>query len=196
VQHVVTAAERVGAAHLVYISIVGVDRVPLRYYRRKLADERVIAASGVPWTVLRATQFHDLIAALLRYLAKPPLMALPARVSCQPVDAREVGIRVADLALGTPLGRASDFAGPQVRTVGDLAGSYLSIVGKRRLMAPIWLPGKAFSAYRAGGHLAPQHAVGRITFEQCLAEQLSSKHQPYRGVLRDYLRLPPREVSW
>jgi uncharacterized protein YbjT (DUF2867 family) len=170
VEHLVAAAARAGAPHLVYISIVGVDRIPFFYYRQKLADERLIAASGLPWTVLRATQFHDLIAVIMRYLSKPPVMALPAGTSFQPVDVREVGQRLAGLALDEPAGRAPDFAGPQVRTVGDLARSYLSMVGKRRPVMPVWLPGKVFRAIRAGENMAPQHAAGSITFEEYLAE--------------------------
>jgi uncharacterized protein YbjT (DUF2867 family) len=187
-QHLVAAAKRAGSPHLVYISIVGVDRVPFAYYRRKLADERALAASGLPWTVLRATQFHDLLAVMLRMLSKPPVMALPAGWSFQPVDVREVGSRLAELALTEPSGRAPDFAGPQVRAIDDLARSYLSMVGKRRPIVPIWLPGKVFRAYRAGGHLAPEHAGGTITFEEYLAEQLAAGHVPYRDAIDDYLR--------
>jgi uncharacterized protein YbjT (DUF2867 family) len=192
VQHLVAAAKRAGTPHLVYISIVGIDRVPFGYYRRKLADERLITASGLPWTVLRTTQFHDLIAVLLRMLAKPPVMALPAGWSFQPVDVREVGERLARLALDKPAGRAPDFGGPEVRTVADLARSYLAMVGKRRPIVPMWLPGKVFRAYRAGGHLAPEHAAGTITFEDYLAEQLAAGRVPYGDAIRDYLRRPPK----
>ncbi len=171
VEHLVAAAARARTPHLVYISIVGVDRIPFFYYRQKLADERLIAASDLPWTVLRATQFHDLIAVILRLLSKPPVMALPAGTSFQPVDVREVGHRLARLALDEPAGRAPDFAGPQVRTVSDLARSYLSMAGKRRLVVPVRLPGKVFRAIRAGENMAPQHAAGSITFEEYLAEQ-------------------------
>ena len=172
VEHLVAAAVRAGSPHLVYISIVGVERIPFFYYRHKLADERLLAASGLPWTVLRATQFHDLIAVIMRLLSKPPVMALPAGTSFQPVDVREVGHRLARLSLDEPAGRAPDFAGPQVRTVGALARSYLSIVGKRRPVVPVWLPGKAFRAIRAGENVAPQHAAGSVTFEEYLSEQL------------------------
>jgi uncharacterized protein YbjT (DUF2867 family) len=187
VHHLVAAAKQAGSPHLVYTSIVGSDRVPV--YRRKVADERLIANSGLPWTVLRATQFHDLIAFLLRVLAKSPIMALPAGWSFQPVDVREVGDRLAHLALGEPLGRAPDFGGPQVRAVSDLARSYLTIVGKHRLRLPIMLPGKVFRAYRAGGHLAPDHAEGTVTFEQYLSEQHDAGVVPYAGALRAYLPL-------
>jgi uncharacterized protein YbjT (DUF2867 family) len=187
-EHVVSAAKRAGGAHLVYISIVGVDRVPLRYYRGKLAAEELIGSSGLPWTVQRTTQFHDLIAVLFRLLAKPPVMALPAGWSLQPVDAREAGARLGQLALGEPAGRAADFGGPQVRTMADLARSYLAMVGKRRLMVPVRLPGAVFRAYRAGGHLAPSHAAGTVTFEQYLAAQLAAGSRPYGDALDAYLR--------
>lgn len=189
VDHLVAAAKRAGSPHLVYTSIVGIDRVPFGFYRRKLADEELIAGSGLPWTVLRATQFHDLVAALLRMLAKPPIMALPAGWSFQPIDVREVGSRLAELALGEPVGRAPDFGGPQVRAIGDLAQSYLEIVGKHRLKLPIRLPGKVFRAYRAGGHLAPDHAQGTITFEEYLTEQVAAGVVPYDDALRAYLPL-------
>lgn len=194
-QRLVAAAKGAGVAHFVFISIVGVDRVPFGYYRRKLADERLIAASGLPWTVLRATQFHDLIAVLLRALAKPPIMALPAVGSFQPVDVRDVGDQLARLALGEPGGRAADFAGPEVRTVTDLARSYLSMVGKRRPILPVWLPGKVFRAYRSGGHLSPENATGTVTFEEYLAEQLAAGRVPYGEAIHDYLRCHPRKES-
>ncbi|MGA8548550.1 MAG: NAD(P)H-binding protein [Mycobacterium sp.] len=187
VDHLVEAAKQAGSPHLVYTSIVGSDRVPV--YRRKVADEELVARSGLPWTVLRATQFHDLIAMLLRMLAKPPIMALPAGWSFQPVDVREVGTRLAELALGEPTGRAPDFGGPEVRAVSDLARSYLAMVGKHRLILPILLPGRVFRAYRAGGHLAPDHAQGTVTFEEYLSEQFAAGVVPYADALRTYLPL-------
>jgi uncharacterized protein YbjT (DUF2867 family) len=188
-RHLVAAATRANSPHLLYTSIVGIDRVPFGFYRRKLADEQLIADSGLPWTVLRATQFHDLIAVLLRMLAKPPVLAVPAGVSFQPVDVREVAERLARLALGEPVGRAPDFGGPEVRAVSDLARSYLATVGKRRPILPAWLPGRVFRAYRAGGHLAPEHASGTVTFEQYLAEQCALGITPYSDAIHDYLRL-------
>lgn len=194
-EHLVAAAKRAGSPHLVYISIVGIDRVPFGFYRTLRAEERLVAGSGLPWTVLRATQFHDLIAVLFRMLAKAPIMPLPSGLSFQPVDVSEVGERLAGLALGEPVGRAPDFGGPQVRAIDDLARSYLAIVGKRRLVVPIRLPGKAFRAFRAGGNLAPESAAGTITFEQYLRRQLDAGQLPYGDALRDYLRRRPRKES-
>ena len=193
INHLVAAAKQADSPHLVYTSIVGIDRIPIGLYRRKLADEQYIADSGLPWTVLRATQFHDLIAVLIRMLAKSPVLALPAGVSFQPVDVREVGERLAHLALGEPVGRAPDFGGPQVRTLPDLARSYLAMVGKRRPILPVWLPGRVFRLFRAGVHLAPEHAQGTTTFEQYLTEQLIVGIAPYSDAIHAYLHLRRRK---
>ena len=186
-EHLVAAAKRADSPHLVYVSIVGIDRIPFGLYRQMLANERVIAQSGLPWTVLRATQFHDLIAFILRMLAKPPLMALPSGLRFQPVDVHDVGQRLARLALGDPAGRAPDFGGPQVRALDDLARSYLAIVGKRQPIVPIRLPGKVFGGIRAGGLLAPEHAAGTITFEQYLRQQVGAGQLPYHDAIHAYL---------
>lgn len=187
-ENLVAAAKRAGSPHLLYVSIVGIDRVPFAFYRRMLANERTIAESRLPWTVLRATQFHDLIAFVLRVLAKPPVMALPSGLKFQPVDVRDVGERLAGLALGEPIGRAPDFGGPQARTLDDLARSYLAIAGRRRPMAAIRLPGKVFGGIRGGGLLTPEHAAGTITFEQYLEEQQAAGRLPYRDAICAYLR--------
>ncbi|MFD6343761.1 SDR family oxidoreductase [Streptomyces roseolus] len=165
----IAAARRAGVRHLVYISIVGVDRVPLRYYRAKHAVERLVEESGTGWTVLRATQFHDLVARVLAAAGKVPLvMPLPAGVSDQPVEVTEVAGRLAELAAGEPAGRVPDMGGPEVRTFADLARAHLAATGRGRRLLPVPLAGRTYRAFRAGGHLAPGHATGRVTFEEYL----------------------------
>ncbi|XVV06139.1 SDR family oxidoreductase [Actinosynnema sp. CA-248983] len=158
--------DAVRGAHVVYVSIVGVDRVPLSYYRGKLAAEEVVTGSGLPWTVLRATQFHDLLRVGFARLSSLPLLFAP-NTPIQPVEVAEVAGRLAELATGEPVGRAPDFGGPEVRDVPDLARSFLAATGRRRRVVPISLPGGAFRAYRAGAHLGGDG--GRMTFEQHLA---------------------------
>ncbi|MFD4573248.1 SDR family oxidoreductase [Streptomyces sp. NPDC058417] len=169
--HLIDAARRAGVAHLVYISIVGVDRVPFGYYRAKHAVEGLVAGSGLGWTVLRATQFHDLLVQLFDGLAKLPVLLLPAGVSDQPVEVAEVADRLAELAGGPPAGRVEDLGGPEVRTFASLARAYLTATGKRRAVLNVPLVGKAYRAFRAGGHLAPERAVGKGTFEEYLARR-------------------------
>ncbi|WAZ20381.1 NAD(P)H-binding protein [Streptomyces cinnabarinus] len=166
--HLIAAARKAGVGHLVYISIVGVDLVPLGYYRSKLAVERLVEDSGIGWTILRATQFHDLLAQVFGSLSKSPVMLLPAGVRDQPVEVAEVADRLAELAGGPPAGRVEDVAGPEVRSFESLARAYLRVVGRRRPVLNVPLAGKAYRAFREGGHLAPERAVGKGTFEEYL----------------------------
>ncbi|MGQ0838697.1 SDR family oxidoreductase [Actinokineospora sp.] len=165
----IAAAKRAGVTHLVYISIVGIDRVPLPYYRAKLAAERLIEDSGLPWTVLRTTQFHDLIARLWSVQRYSPVLCYPSGVSFQPVDTGTVAARLAALAAGPPAGRVADLGGPRVLTARDSARAYLRATGRRRLLVPFRVPGATFAAYRRGEHLAPEHADGQVDFETFLA---------------------------
>ncbi|MFJ9527600.1 NAD(P)H-binding protein [Streptomyces sp. SID5594] len=165
----IEAARRAGVPHLVYISIVGVDRVPLGYYAAKRRVERMIEDSGVGATIQRTTQFHDLVLSVVSGAAKLPVLPVPAGVSVQPVDSGEVADRLAALALGAPAGRVPDLGGPEVREFSALAGAYLRATGRRRRVVPVRLAGKAYAGFRSGGHLSPEHAVGTVTFEEFLA---------------------------
>jgi uncharacterized protein YbjT (DUF2867 family) len=183
-QNLVRAASRAGAQHLVYISVIGVDRIPLvsgidrtmfGYFGAKLAAERIVADSGLPWTTLRAAQFHDLLLMVAQQMTKLPVIPVPAGFRFQPVDAGEVAARLVELALGTPAGLVPDIAGPRVYPMADLLQGYLRACRKHRLMMPVRLPGKAARAFRAGANLAPGRAVGHRTWEDFLAERVRSE---------------------
>lgn len=162
--------------HLVYISIVGVDRVSFGYYRAKLDCERIVADSGLPWTVLRATQFYDLILSGARWLARLPLVPVPASFPSQPVDADEVAARLVDLALAEPAGRVPDMGGPEVASFADLLRIYLRVTQRRRLIVPIPVPG--IRAIRTGGLVvgdsqpAAGSTAGKVTWEEFLTEKI------------------------
>jgi uncharacterized protein YbjT (DUF2867 family) len=167
-QNLLDAARRAGVAHVVYISIVGVDRIPMPYYKTKLRVEQVLAASSVGHTVLRATQFHDLIATIFRVQRLSPLLFALRGVSFQPIDTSDVATRLVELAGADPVGRAPDIGGPEVRSHADLARDYLTQRGSRRPVAVLPVPGKVAAGYRAGAHLAPQNPVGTVRFEDYL----------------------------
>ena len=170
-RHLIESARRAGSPQVVYISIVGVDRIPFGYYKSKLEAERLVESSGLPWTVLRATQFHQLILRGCEALARLPVMLVPAGTAFQPVDAREVAGRLAGLASGPAAGRVPDMGGPEVRDAAELARGYLQARGRHRPVRAIRLPGDVFAGYRRGGHLAPDHATGQVTFAEFLAER-------------------------
>lgn len=157
---------------LVYVSIVGIDDIRMPYYARKLEAERELVASSRPWTILRATQFHDLVLAMVRALAKPPVLMVPRGLSVQPVSAAEVGDRLAELAVADPAGRVPDMGGPEVLGVAEAARSYLRAAGIQRRIVPVPAPGRMMRALAGGANLTPEHATGRQTFEQFLAERV------------------------
>lgn len=178
-RHLVKAAAAANVKHIVYISVVGADTVPVvsgldrmmfGYFAAKRAAERIIADSGVPWTTLRATQFHDFVVLTMDQLGKLPILMLWKDVQFQPVDAREVADRLVELALGEPSGLVPDLGGPRAYKMEDLAKDYLKARGKRRAMVSMKTPGKAAAAFREGANLAPEHADGRRTWEAYLAE--------------------------
>jgi uncharacterized protein YbjT (DUF2867 family) len=176
-QNLVRAAAQAGTQHLVFISVVGADRANFAYFKSKLASEKVIADSGIPWTTLRATQFHDLILTVVKAMSKLPVIPVPSGFRFQPVDAGEVAARLAELAPGAPAGLVPDLAGPKVYSMKELVRAYLRASHKRRLLMPLWLPGKGAQSLRAGGNLAPERAVGRRTWEEFLAERVGSSGQ-------------------
>lgn len=162
-------AREAGIKHAVYVSIVGMEGVAYPYYRAKLGAEAVVAENIIPWSILRATQFHTLMETFLEAFAKPPLIAaVPVNWQFQPVDPREVADRLAEVVVGQPAGRLPDFGGPEVRTFGSLAQSWLKARKLSKRLVPLPLPFK-FSRQVTSGHLlAPDHKDGKITFEQYL----------------------------
>ncbi len=178
-KNLIAAAKLAGVRHLVGISVVGEERVPVRsavdrlmfaYFASQRAKEQVIEQSALPWTNLRATQFYDgFILAMVRAMSKLPIVPLPAGTRFQPVDADEVADALAQLALGAPAGQVPDIAGPKIYDSESLLRGYLVAIGKRRPILNIRMPGAAAAAIREGANLAPDRAVGRRTWEEFLA---------------------------
>src|SRR4051794_26063822 len=108
--NLVRAAVAGGARHPVHMSLVGIDDIPLGYYRTKLAAERVIASSGLPHTILRATQFHDLVVSLFTAQRFAPVVLAP-RFAVQPIAVTDVADRLVELAGSPPAGRGPDIGG-------------------------------------------------------------------------------------
>jgi uncharacterized protein YbjT (DUF2867 family) len=172
-RHLVRATRRAGARHLVCISVIGADRVPLGYFRHKLATERVVAGSGLPWTTLRVAQVHDLVLTMMRAMAKLPVIPAPPAIRLEPVDAAEVAARLVELTFGEPAGMVPDLAGPRIYRMADLIRAHLLAGGKRRLTLPVPMPGKVGRAYRAGENLSrDKGARGKRTWEDFLVQRV------------------------
>ncbi|XVU21293.1 SDR family oxidoreductase [Actinoplanes sp. CA-054009] len=166
------AAARAGVRHFLSLSIVGVDRVKNGYYTGKLRQEEIVRSSGLPWTILRATQFHEFAAQLLSSVPGP--LALVPTGNVQPVAVREVGEHLAALALESPQAMAPELAGPQRETLVDMARRLMAAGGaRRRPILPVYFPG----GLSAGGLLPTADGPrGTQTYAEWLKENAPAFH--------------------
>lgn len=162
-----------GVEHLILMSIVGIDRIPLGYYRDKVDSEQLVAESSIPYSVLRATQFHDLVDQVLSAQRFLPVLLAPS-VPLQPIAVEDVATRLAELAAGPPAGRVPDIGGPEQRPLPDLARRWRRAARSRRPVLPIRLPGKVFRAFGSGAAAADGTPYGRRTFDDFLAERFGA----------------------
>jgi len=169
-RRVVAAARDAGIEHVVLQSIVGVDRIPFGYYRAKVAVEELLAGSGLPHTILRATQFHEFVDNLFAAQRLSPVLLTPA-LAVQPIAVPEVAARLVEIVDAGPAGRVGDIGGPQRITGREAARAWLRATGSRRGVARVRLPGRTFAAYAAGHHMVPGEPYGRGTYGSHLLER-------------------------
>lgn len=154
-------------AHLVFISIVGVDRIPYSYYRDKVASEKAIEASGVPHTIIRVTQFHGFVNEVLEAQRRLPVtVILP--VSAQTIHMPEVAERLAELVAAEPAGRVPDLGGPEQLSLREYARQWQQHRGVSRPICTLHLPGAAMRAFKAGHHMSGLPGAGKVTYREFL----------------------------
>jgi uncharacterized protein YbjT (DUF2867 family) len=168
----VDACRRHGVRHIVYVSIVGIDRIPVRYYQHKLTAEAIVVAGGVPCSILRATQFHPFLDQLLTGAARVPLvMPLPAGFQIQSVDVGEVARRLVRCVEAGPGGRLPDFGGPEAMGLREAARLWREARGVKKPLLSIPLPGRAAAALRAGANTVPVGEHGTISWRDWLGHR-------------------------
>lgn len=171
-ERLVDVAERTDVSHLVYPSIVGLDRMTsYNYYEHKFAAEQAIEESAVPSTIVRATQFHEFVDEVLGLVARLPVWPLPTKFRIQPIAASEVAEAIVEHATEEAGGRVPELGGPEIHTGRELAEAYRSARGLRRPIVRVPLPGAVASAFRSGVGTTPDCAVGERTWEDWLAER-------------------------
>lgn len=168
-ERLLAAGAQAGVRHHIGISIVGCDRVPTSYYEVKVKQEEAIAAGAVPWSLLRATQFHSLLAWAFSQAGRARLMPTGS-ARLQPIEPAVVAARLAGVAHAEPAGRLEDVAGPEVRTLSELARAWRKADGRWMLPLPIPMVGKVGRPLRKGALCNPDAAAGGATFEQWLAD--------------------------
>jgi uncharacterized protein YbjT (DUF2867 family) len=167
----ISAAVAAGVRHLIYVSIVGVDRIPLTYYRHKHEAEQLVERAKVPWTILRGTQFHDFMDGLFRGMTRFPIGIVPAGIFAQPVDTDEFADALWERVASGPGGRADDVAGPQVLSYREMLDRWMLAQRMHKLVIPLPIPGRAGAALRRGEGTSPRQAVGRVTWDAWLTRR-------------------------
>lgn len=170
-ERLVRAARETGVEHFIYISIVGTDQVPLKYYKVKTRTEEVIRNSGIPYTILRATQFHAFIDQLLQQFLKFPIGLLPQKVQIQPVETEVVARRLHELYQEEPKRSILNIGGPEILEMGDMATSWMKHRGKTKWIIPLPLFGKYHGTLNRGVLTCPEEAVASQTWERWLEEK-------------------------
>ncbi|WP_309130730.1 SDR family oxidoreductase [Brevibacterium sp.] len=168
--NLVAAAQGAGVEHVVLISVIGADRMPIGYFRRKAEAEGIVMGSGMPWTILRAAQLHDFVLPIVRTLST--LRVVPRDLRFEPVDGDQVAARLTALALGEPSGHVPDIAGPHVEEARDLVKTYNQAQGRRRPLLTVPLIGVIGRAYRSGANLGDASTMrGSLSWEEYLMRQ-------------------------
>ena len=168
-RNLLATEEKAGVRHHVLLSIVGLDhnsRAP--HYAGKREQERLVASGPVPWSIVRATQFHD-FAAMVAGWAEKDGTATIAPLLVQPIAQDDVAAILADVAVGAPLGYKLDIAGPETQDLVDMARRTFAVRGKDIKLVPTWRGN--FGTDMAGEILLPGDGarLGTITFEDWLA---------------------------
>jgi uncharacterized protein YbjT (DUF2867 family) len=120
-----------GVRHHVALSIVAIDRTDNGYFRAKLAQEKLIEASGVPYTIIRATQFMEFLGGIAASSADGSIVRLPP-ILFQPIAADDVAASVAEVALAAPQNGIVEIAGPERAPFNEIVARYLKAVGDPR----------------------------------------------------------------
>jgi uncharacterized protein YbjT (DUF2867 family) len=170
-RNLLAAGARAGVRHHVLLSILGVDRVEGNaHYAGKREQERVVASGPVPWTIVRATQFHD-FAAMVAVWTERGGTATIAPLLVQPIAPRDVARTLAEIALDSPARRRIDIAGPEPQDLVDMARRTFDARGRSVKLVPSW--STAFGPSMAGNVLLPTEGarIAETTFDEWLAEQ-------------------------
>jgi len=171
-RNILAVEQRVKVRHHVLLSIVGVDRISGdAHYAGKRVQEEILSAGSIPWTIQRATQFHEFAGMVVEWTRQGDVAMVPP-VLVQPVAAADVGAVLAEIAAGEPRGRATDLAGPEPQDLVDMARRTLAARGESIRLIPTWR--SAVYGVEAAGEMllpGPEARLAPTTFDAWLATQ-------------------------
>lgn len=174
-RRLLAAEHETGVGHHVCVSIVGCDRVPMGYYKVKTRQEHVVEHGPVPWSIVRATQFHELAAAAMAAAARFRVLPVP-HMTLQTIAAADVARALADVAEGSPRHSRVQVAGPEITAVRELALTWRAATGSKALLVQVPVPGKLGRALRDGALTAGQPDIrGTVSFADWLTDRRDAR---------------------
>lgn len=163
--------------HFIYISIVGIDKSIFPYYLVKARVEKMIQSSGVPFTVLRATQFHSFVLKMIGLFSlENGSMIVPKGIRFQPVDVKEVAARLVRISQQHPAGMLPDMGGPEVLTIEQMVQDYLKSCRRTETMQLSDASNERYELFRSGINLCPSNAYGKITWRTFLQHHFKNSN--------------------
>ena len=168
-----TAALNAGVRHFIYISIVGIDRVPYKYYEVKLEAEKKIINSGLQYSILRAVQFHDFLDMLLQKLMKFPIAVLPGSLKFQPIETSSVAGELLRIAENSPLNSVRNLGGKEILLLSEIMELWLKAQGRKRLVIPVPALGRMMKSLASGGLTCTEKSENSITWSEWVMRKYS-----------------------
>lgn len=152
--------------HFIYPSIVGINEIPYKYYRHKVEAEELLQQSNVPYSIVRATQFHSFVDGF--FLSKTLLKRyfVPGNMKFQTVDAADFADHLICLIDKGPQGRAEDFGGPDIMTLREMAELKIKDDHEAKKVVSFSIPGKFHKALVDGKNTNDLRRTGKVTFEE------------------------------
>ncbi|MEQ4722252.1 NAD(P)H-binding protein [Nonomuraea sp. B19D2] len=165
------AAREANVGHLLYTSIIGADQIPWGYFRTKVRTEEIVKSAQVPWSIVRAAQFHEFMDQAFGLAARTGLMIADPGIKAQPVDVRDLADLLVRRIQAGPTSRTEDFGGPEVLALDEVVRQWLGARRKRRPIVRVKLPGKLGAAFRDGRLATHSTPTGTITWKRYLQER-------------------------
>jgi uncharacterized protein YbjT (DUF2867 family) len=160
--------------HIIYISIVGVDKSTYPYYQAKAKVENMITESGISFSILRATQFHDLVLQIIQsFDNKTEAIQVPAGMQFQSIDVQEVAYHLVELVEKKTEGLLPEIGGPEVLNIEAMVNTYLKVLGRKNSTETKAIKNELYDLFRSGINLCPANIYGRITWEKFLHRQFN-----------------------
>jgi uncharacterized protein YbjT (DUF2867 family) len=160
--------------HFIYISIVGVDKSKFPYYQSKLKVEKLIQESKLPCSILRATQFHNMVLdRFIKPFDKTAILKIPQKMQFQSVAIEDVANKLVSLSIGKHTNTIETIGGPEIYAIEEMAQIYLDVLNRKDNIEPELYDEEIYKLFRSGINLCPDYPFGKITWKDFLLQNIS-----------------------